>query len=233
MKYKVPRDWEGQTAIILAGGPSLKGFRLSPELKVRTITINDSWRLLPYASVHFFTDTNWWYNTIQKDSFSVHSDPFERVRFHDLIYKGFWISSDEHFSDHPQVRYLKRTGQRGLDINPECLRHGSNSGYAAINLAANYGAKRIILLGYDMKVSGHHTHWHDGHPGQTAASFADTIQKSFLPHFESLVEPLKDIGVEVINCTPDSALEIFPKMTLDEALALPMPEVGSQYDVVK
>ena len=139
--------------------------------------------------------------------------------FHDMIYRGYWVkgSYDSSFDEHPQVRVLKFTGQRGLELDPSGLRHGSNSGYQAINLAVNLGAKRIVLLGYDMKVNGHRTHWHN-EQRQDASVFAGTIRDTMLPHFHTLIDPLKVLGVEVINATPDSALTCFPMMMLEEAL---------------
>jgi hypothetical protein len=39
-----------------------------------------------------------------------------------------------------------------------------------------------------------------------------------LPKFPSLVTPLQQAGVQVFNCTPDSALKVFPFLALKEAL---------------
>lgn len=212
MRYKVPNTWAGDTCVILAGGPSL-----SPDIatklggKVHVITINDSWRLFPFADALYFGDAAWW--QMQKD---MNLRTVEgRFSFHDMIYKGFWVTIAD-FAEHPQVRCLWSTGQEGLETNPVALRTGSNSGYAAINLAYLYGAKRIILLGYDMKCQGEKTHWHNG-PRERAGVFSVALN-AFLYHFESLVEPLKQAGVEVINSTPDSALKCWPYVPLEEAL---------------
>jgi hypothetical protein len=45
------------------------------------------------------------------------------------------------------------------------------------------------------------------------------MKNSMLPCFDSLVEPLKDAGVEVINVTPDSALKCWPCRSLEELLS--------------
>ena len=75
------------------------------------------------------------------------------------------------------------------------------------------------MLGYDMKVGvgvdKGRTHWHDE---PRPDGFADVLAQSMLPHFASLAGPLAERGVEVVNCTPDSALECFPKATLEDAL---------------
>jgi hypothetical protein len=198
--------------VILAGGPSLP-LDIATKLpgKARVIAINDSWRLCPFADVLYFGDAAWW--RMQQDMNQRSVDG--RVSFHDMIYKGFWVSI-ANFAEHPQVRCLWATGQQGLETNPTALHTGSNSGYAAINLAYLYGAKRIILLGYDMKCQGERTHWHNG-PRERAGMFSVALN-SFLYHFNSLVDPLKEAGVEVVNSTPDSALTCWPYVPLEEAL---------------
>lgn len=219
-----------QTCVILAGGPSLKEFvKSSFEGNIddgigylvknckNFITINDSWRLLPNGTkaVNYFCDAAWWSMQVQKNPRSVDG----LTSFHDMIYRGNWItgSNDPVFTDHPQVNVLKLTGQRGLELDRGGLRHGSNSGYQAINLAVHLGAKRIVLLGYDMKVDSLRTNWHN-EVRTPAHAYAATIQQSMLPHFPSLIEPLKDLGVEVINATPNSDLTCFPMMSLEDAL---------------
>ena len=217
MNYEVPKIWSGQTCVILAGGPSLKGQDLSALANThpwpKVIAINDSWKLKPYASALYFSDAAWWQRQIDQNEFSV-----DGVRFHDLIYKGAWIKGGAGFQEHPQVRQLQFTGQVGLEMNPGGLRHGSNSGYAAINLAYLFGASRIVLLGYDMRCEGERIHWHDRYDGWPASYFHNVLQNEFLPLFNYLVEPLAEAGVEVINATPGSALACWPRMSLESAL---------------
>lgn len=217
MKYTVPEAWSGETCIILAGGPSLRDLDLSSPRRngLRYIAINDSWRLMPYADVLYFCDAQWWTSQIACNRRTLDNS----TSFHDLIYKGFWITSSPGFEDHPQVYSLKLTGERGLETDPTGLRHGSNSGFQAINLAANYGARRILLMGYDMRVVNGRTHWHD-EPRESPESFKTVLEKSMLPHFESLVRPLAERGIDVVNVTPDSALTCFRKSTLVHELTM-------------
>lgn len=217
MRYEVKREWEGETCVILAGGPSLRTQDLTvawnhPSLP-RVITINDSWRLNIYAHVNYFCDLRWWQFQLAKNLRS-----FDGIRsFHDQIYKGFWVCGGTGFEDHPQVRQLRFTGQLGLENDPTGLRHGSNSGYAAINLAYLYGAKKIILLGYDMHFEKpERTHWHENGL-EEPATLAKALENC-IPLFNYLVEPLAAAGVTVLNATPNSALKCFPTCTLEEAL---------------
>jgi hypothetical protein len=109
---------------------------------------------------------------------------------------------------------LRNTGERGLENDSTGLRTGRNSGYAAINLAVHLGATRIVLLGYDMR--GHkQQHFFGQHPPRLRSS---TPYASFVACFSTLVEPLRQRGVEVLNCTPGSALGMFRRAALRDAL---------------
>jgi len=221
MLYSVPKSWEGETCVIIAGGPSLRTQDLSPLYthRCKIITINDSWRIRLNADVLYFCDTKWWENQLYANFFSIVSGRegrFQSIRFHDLIYSGNWIKGGEGFDDHPQVQKLKFTGQQGLETDPTGLRHGSNSTYQAMNLAYHFGVKKIVLLGVDMRVSDSgRSHWHDEH---RASGFHNVIKNTMLPQFQYLVEPLKAAGVEVINATPGSALTLWEQKSLEDAL---------------
>jgi hypothetical protein len=195
--WVVPPAWSGDTCYILAGGPSLARVPIS-RLRNRghVIVINDSFELAPWAGVLYFCDQRWW----DRKKFDV------KTRF-----QGRQLVTLENII--PGVRTLRNSGALGLETDPGALRHGSNSGYQAINLAYHFGARRIILLGYDLRIDGDRTHWHPGHPGQTPAGFGLTL-KTMLATFPSLVEPLKEAGVEVLNATEGSALDCFPRVPL-------------------
>ena len=48
------------------------------------------------------------------------------------------------------INQLKSVAQPGLSRTQGVIHQGKNSGYQALNLAYLLGAKRILLLGYDM-----------------------------------------------------------------------------------
>lgn len=213
MIWSAPRIFEGETVCILAGGPSLRGFDATLLAGLRVITVNDAWRIRPTAAVMYFCDGSWWQDQVKRNPKSLDGSRY----FTDTIYRNLWVKGDVagEFADHPQVHTLKLSGQRGFDPDPSALRHGSNSGYQAIHLAVHLGAKRIILLGFDMHVRPDATHWHQE---ERVANFAQVLKLSMLPHFDTLVRPLAERGIEVLNATPGSALECWPKVTLAQAL---------------
>jgi hypothetical protein len=113
-----------------------------------------------------------------------------------------------------RVEYWLARRPKGLSTEPKCLSTGNNSGYAAINLAYHLGAKVIVLLGLDMKLSAERCHVHSPHPALFLQRYIDNM----LPMFDSLVEPLAAAGVAVVNAGPDSAIECFPKLRIDSII---------------
>jgi hypothetical protein len=88
---------------------------------------------------------------------------------------------------------------------------GSNSGYAAINLAYHLGAERVLLLGYDMMVRAGKRHWFGNHP---QGMDANSNYASFVARFRT-INPA-DYGIEIWNVTRETALDCFPRYDLDE-----------------
>lgn len=215
MIWKAERIWEGETAFLLAGGPSLRGFEAKVLRKpgYRVLAINDSWRLAPWLDCLYFTDATWYTQQLQKDPWALDVS----INFGQLLYKKMFAngSTPPAFADHPQIKQLKLTGQDGLETDPSGLRHGSNSTYAAMNLAYHFGVKRIVLLGLDMRVVKGRTHWHDS---PRPDGYADVLWQSHKPHYQTLVEPLQSAGVDVLNATPGSALTCWPIVTLESIL---------------
>ncbi len=199
--WSVPPIWSGETCFILAGGPSL---RAVPVAKLRDrgriIVINNSYQIAPWADLLYFCDLPWW---------NLHSALIAQT------YCGRCIVTLE--NSIPYVKRLRNTGELGLETDPSGLRHGSNSGYQAINLAYHLGVKKIVLLGYDMRIANGHTHWHGGHSHQSVPGVAQCLLV-MLPKFNSLVDPLKDAKVEVLNASFGSALQCWPMVSVDDVL---------------
>jgi hypothetical protein len=107
------------------------------------------------------------------------------------------------------LNWIFGRGQPGL--GRDCIHFGSNSGYQAINLAYLWGAKRIVLLGFDCRPVNGKAHWFGQHPPQLNQYQPFAI---WIDHFNHMATELEKEGVEVINCSPDSALECFKKQDI-------------------
>jgi len=197
---RVPRLWAGETVVCIGGGPSLTPADVQAVRgRARVIAINDAYRLAPWADVLYAADAKWW-NWYQ--GVSLFTGP------------KYSISSRETVT-WPDVQTLQNTGPVGLEIEPTGLRAGFNGGYQAINLAVHFGAKRIVLLGYDMTLGpAGEGHWFGDHPDGKVSPYAQMREA-----FNTLIEPLAEIGVEVVNCSRRTALTAFPRMSLEEAIA--------------
>jgi hypothetical protein len=207
--WYVPDLWPASTVAILGGGPSLSAEQVSRlHSRVRVIAINDAYRLAPSADLLYFCDDRW----------------YEWHREHLKSWRGLMarLESPKHDFGDPGIRVLKNYGDRGFTPVRDGLMTGSNSGYQALQLAVLLGARRVLLLGYDMRADGARTHWFGDHPEpfRTAPGIYASLM---LPRFATLVEPLGQRGVDVINCTPGSALDVFPRATLESVLPDPSP----------
>lgn len=88
-----------------------------------------------------------------------------------------------------------------------------NSGAGAIALAAQMGAERIVLLGYDAQKTGGRAHWHGDHP--KGLGNAGTVAK-WPEQFRAVIGSLR--GARVINASRATALTCFPRQSLEAAL---------------
>lgn len=162
------------------------------------IAINDAYRLAPWADLLYAADHGWW-------------------RWHEGApsFTGPKYAMHAGSAEWPGVTVLQNTGIYGLELRPFGLRAGFNSGYQAINLAVHLGASRIVLLGYDMQAPRRGpSHWFGEHPNQARSSYG-----TFREAFPTIVEPLQQLGVAVLNASRETALECFPRVSLAEALA--------------
>lgn len=205
MAWRVPRLWPGATIACLGGGPSLTAEQVNAVCgRARVIAINDAWRLAPWADVLYACDGRWW-----RKHGGVPGFPGLKVTL---------SNSAVEVAPWPEIKVLANTGPDGLELSPHGLRTGRNGGYQAINLAVHFGARRVLLLGYDMKLGADgRSHWFGEHADWPARP--NIFRDVFLPHFEGLAHALDAIGVAVVNCTPGSALDAFPKASLDQALS--------------
>ena len=133
-------------------------------------------------------------------------------------FEGLKYTQDECALVYPTVTYVESAGLPGLSLDRKIIHEGSNGGYQAINLAVHFGAKRIILLGYDMKNGPDgQIHHHGDHPrgmnNPGPGLYSDWIEK-----YGTMELDLNRAGVEIINCTPGSALECFPMAKLEDVL---------------
>lgn len=93
---------------------------------------------------------------------------------------------------------------------PGTLGWGGNSGFHAINLAAQFGVTDIALTGFDMRTD-RGTHWHGNHPrglNNPTAKNAERWRKAI----DAMAPDLAVLGIRVVNCSEISALTAYSKI---------------------
>lgn len=197
-------DWSGQACVIIAAGPSAKNAPLqSVRGHAKLIAINSSYKLAPWADVLYGCDFGWWraFNGVPEfQGLKITQD--NRI----LQQKGWGvklIAADRNRKDF----VMKPRGRVGW---------AGHSGHHAINLALQFGSRRLLLVGFDMHIDKG-AHWHGLHPKGLNNPTKPTIKRWRIA-LDEMAGKLRELGAEVINCSLDSALTAYPKMELGEAL---------------
>lgn len=169
---------------VLATGPSLTQRVVDAvQGRAKVIAVSDAYRLAPWADALVSTDAAWW---------KANPDAMD--------FQGpKWCAA-------PDFRKVE-----GVERFPGA-ESGSNSGLLACRVAVSMGAKKVLLLGFDMKGA----HFFGPHPAplkNTTPARFEVFQRQFA-HY-------KPRGVEIINCTPDSSLRAYPMGDLHACLAEP------------
>ena len=195
--------WQDQTVYIIGGGPSLSGFDFNKLQGKNVIAVNKAYAYAKQPYVLYWTDARF-YNWYKEQ---INALPCMKV-----------TSSASLKNVGHGVKVLKTKPGKDLDLDakPFEICAGNNSGYGAIHLAIKMGAKKIYLLGYDMKHEHKKTHWHDGYP--VANNGKDAIYRSMLQYFTHNAGKIKS-AVEIYNANPKSELKCFDFCTIDDALA--------------
>jgi len=189
--------------VCIASGPSLtkEQVGLIPE-GTNVICVNDNYRIYPQTTHLFAADGKWWRHyyddvitTVDKDC-RLHTTYKTTPRWHRV----------EQWQTH----------QSEASIGCSGLFHGGSSGIMAIELARVLGATKIILLGYDCKLDGNKVHWFGDHPH--GWSNAGAIRR-WPNEFERLDRAYKRLGIDLVNCSLDTALTI-RRSTLEEEFCL-------------
>lgn len=205
--WRVPKgEWTGQSAAVLASGPSMTeevARKLAGVPSLRVIAVNDQFRLAPWADVLYAADWQWW----------MHRKNYAARSFRGL---KVTVSPNTAIED---VMLLKVDKMEGVSDSAEHLNTCQNSGWQAINLAYLFGARRIFVFGMDMRVGRNgESHNFGEHPDGLNSPVWEF--DNWTRMINRSAPALKERGVEVYNCSAVSKLSCFPKKTLEEVLCM-------------
>lgn len=209
--------WAGRTVFCLASGPSL-GVMSDAEWEqivaaqkhgAVVLAVNSSVKTArangcePDALI--FTDTNWF----EDNEALVRGFP-GRV---------FTLSRFAKAAAADKLERIDNITRPDFSVGDGILRDGRSTGHRAVALAVLCGARRVVMLGYDMRVDpeSNRSHCHDDYQ-HTEQPWA--YAQEFVPAFRGWHRSALDVGCEIVNATPGSALAEFPMVELAEVLAV-------------
>jgi hypothetical protein len=197
----VPREWPNERAFILCGGESIRAQREQiKQIRGHIIAIKEGVLLRPDAEVLFIG--------------GEHSDIIAKPLI--PMFRGKYIVARG--KSNPglpsNIKRVSRTKDHSRLCDDPTTVCGYDTGTSAINLAYHFGAREIVLLGYDM--TG--TRWFNGEWKHPMPMIPDL-------HFRRHMKPLGDIardakakGIRIVNCSPISRVECFEKQPLEKFL---------------
>lgn len=118
------------------------------------------------------------------------------------------------------INHIKGKWADGLSTDPWCIHYHHGSGPQMVNLALHYGVKTMVLLGWDMRYPPRGNRHYFGEYPKELQHWPKTGPNGEFTGLIKEMETIKptDYGIEIINCTPESALTCFPMMTLADFL---------------
>lgn len=194
-------DWSGQVAVIVGAGASATAASVGQlRGRARVIVVNTSYHLAPWADVLYACDRKWW-------DWHNGAPDFQGLKI------AHEVAAAERYSLHRVDLVDGCEEDSKLSLTPGVLGRGGNSGYQGFNLALQFGARRIGLLGLDF--CGRR--WHGLHPNGSEQK--ETTLAKWRVTFDAAAPQTRQFGADVVNLSPVSALAAYPKMSVEAALA--------------
>lgn len=195
-----PRDWAGDTVFIVASGPSSELVDIKKLRGKRVIAVAHGYRVVPWAQVL----------VVGGKAFYKSND---LSNFHGQLIVAAQEMSLFYHRD-PRLKYMHREGPYGLSSDPGSLCGSESSVMLAINYAVHRGAAQIVLLGCDGK---------PGADGRRRAASSRQDSRGAIERYqaqeramETQIGPLSSLGVKIYNCSPGTALKIYPVADIDQ-----------------
>ena len=202
--YSVAREWPGQTAFIVGGGPSVLSQNLELLRGRNVIVINSSVHAVPWAQFCYFGDWRWWNEDENRAAVAS--------------FRGRVVSTSRMVKD-DKVLICRVSAPPGLELQQDTLMQKSTSLTAATNLAAHLIGEggTIVWIGADGRVAADgRTHHHRPHrfphrPGCYDKQKADLV---------TIVPSLQALRISLFNASPGTAWgDLAPVVQLEDMLS--------------
>lgn len=205
MAYDWP-NWSGETLVVVGTGPSARHAQLGiAKGRARVFVIKSTWKLAPFADALYGIDKGWWIANLGCPKFTglKFTPSPTAARAFGLRQVKLKARADI---------LIRETGVIGCGLKTG----GGHSGFQAINLGVQFGARRILMVGFDMTLANG-AHWNDDYNG-VAKPDAGRVA-AWREAMDDCADQFRELGIDVVNCSLGSALKAYPKLSLREALA--------------
>lgn len=191
-----------ETIYIIGGGASLKEIDLSLLKDKFVIGVNNAYCLGEWVRICWFGDVRWY----EWNANNLRS------------YRGTLATCHPDFLGHEFIWSFKRRKWEGIETEQGYIAWNKCSGGSAINLAYHYGAKKIILISFDMKRNHlKENNWHSEHKIIPNFEIYNPYP-GYIKAFSQIAVEAKNLGLQIIDTSIDGALSCFPKMELENVV---------------
>lgn len=194
-----------ETVVCIGTGPSLTADRVqvARDKGFRLFVCNNGFKLAPDAELLYAVNGEWWDYYYDE----VRALPCQK-----------W-TTNRTAADRYGLTWIAERAGDGLSTDPAYIHHGHGGGYSLVSMAHRMGARRVLLLGYDLRYAPDY----DGQrraPGSTPRHFFGEYPPS-MQHWPKvhvrdgvhtemlrLYRSIHTQGlIEIVCCSPGSALE--------------------------
>lgn len=197
-------DWTGETVAIVASGPSAKKAGVAAlRGRAKVLAIKKTIELVPWADAVYGCDGPWWQDVRGLPKFGG-----VKMSWADRACDEFGLL---------KVSIPDKKLDRLMFETTGVVGSGGNSGFQALNLAAQFGAKRILLIGFDLHGRGGE-HWYGRNGWNFANNPTEDNYRRWRAAFAGSAGDIAVREIDVINASEWSDLKCFRKMTIEQAL---------------
>jgi len=211
----IPRKYEGDTAIVCGTGPSI-----TPEIIKavdnsghRVFGANRAWEIFKCDVVHGCNYQFWDHHWPQ-----IKDQPFDK-----------WTTRPELEGKYPGLNYIEERWEDGLSTEQNWISAHHGTGPQLVNIAYLYGCTRLLLVGWDMRYlgkTGPSTYTRRRYLDEDPLTLNHWPRTGEKGEHTGLIKEMEtihpeDYGIEIINCTKDSAMHCFPMGDLNEEITAP------------
>jgi len=199
-------DWRGKTVAVIACGPSAR--KADVDLlrgKMPVLAIKEAAaQLAPWCDAVYCCEAHWWRYQRGLPKFSglklawAQVPEYPDVRLIEIKVKAKHITNEPAHVD-----------ELLLDA-PGVIGAGGHSGFQAFNLALQFGAARVLLVGFDCHANGN-VHFYGRNNWAQARNPCESVFPRWAGSLNRAADICGALGIEVVNASATSAISAFRK----------------------